>query len=55
MTSNEITISAADIEALGKDLDELRDRIVADLGDRDREYTTRSSRHSAAARSPDGP
>lgn len=38
MTSNEITISAADIEALGKDLDELRDRIVADLGDRDREY-----------------
>ena len=38
MPSNEITISASDIEALGKDLDELRDRIVADLGERDREY-----------------
>ncbi len=38
MPSNEITINAADVEALGKELDELRSRVVADLGDRDREY-----------------
>ncbi|MFW0796256.1 acyl-CoA desaturase [Gordonia sp. CPCC 205515] len=35
---NHISLSYEQVEALGRDLDELRARIVADLGEKDREY-----------------
>ncbi|WAC54609.1 fatty acid desaturase family protein [Gordonia sp. SL306] len=35
---NHITLGYEQVEALGRDLDELRARIVADLGEKDREY-----------------
>lgn len=38
---NQVSISAADVEAFGQELDNLRSRVVSTIGNRDREYIYR--------------
>jgi len=52
MSTKSITLTEDQIDELGRELDALRQRVVDDLGQADRDYSTRSSSGSAASRSP---